>query len=301
MSDDLLNKSENRDETVTPVVFYQFIRLFLLSIGVAFTLSGIVFFFAYNWTDLNKFAKLGLILMLIVGGIGVLPTLKTSLTLKKIILTGAAALVGVLFAVFGQIYQTGANAYDFFLAWTLFIALWVVVSDFPPLWLLFLVLIETTVILYLEQSGINDSRLGYILLFGINATALAGLNMLLKVKCISALPDWFTWIVGIAAMLCFTTVVVLNIVSREFVLETLVFTAAVCGLVSWYSKEKRDLFYLLLVSLCVLSVCEALLFRLLEPSDSLTILFVLTIFTIGSITGLIRFIVYVQKYWKNGK
>lgn len=37
----------------------QFLSIFLLAAGVGFTVAGIIFFFAYNWEDLPKFAKLG--------------------------------------------------------------------------------------------------------------------------------------------------------------------------------------------------------------------------------------------------
>ena len=38
-----------------------FINYTLLLLGTAFTLSGIFFFFAYNWDDLSRLAKFGLI------------------------------------------------------------------------------------------------------------------------------------------------------------------------------------------------------------------------------------------------
>lgn len=89
------------------------------------------------------------------------------------VLTGAAMLVGVLFAVFGQIYQTGANAYDFFLAWTLFVVLWVVVFNFAPLWLLFLTLVNTTFVLYTQQVARDWDEIFIVtLLFVFNALAL---------------------------------------------------------------------------------------------------------------------------------
>ena len=103
----------------------KFLRLFFITLGIGFTTAGIIFFFAYNWADLNKFIKLGLTEVLIIATtiIVLLPKIKSST--RNIILTGSSFLVGVLFAVFGQIYQTGADAYDFFSAWTVFITLWV--------------------------------------------------------------------------------------------------------------------------------------------------------------------------------
>ena len=144
---DLLIKNVYNDK----VSWYKFLQILFISLGVSFLVAGLIFFFAYNWDELNKFVKLGLIQFLIILTIGLAYFLKISENLKNIVLTGAALLVGVLFAVFGQIYQTGANAYDFFLIWTICISIWAIVSNFYPLWLIFMILINTTFILYIKQ------------------------------------------------------------------------------------------------------------------------------------------------------
>ena len=133
----------------------KFLRLFFISLGVCFTTAGIIFFFAYNWADLHKFIKIGLIEVLIVITTLIILFAKIKLDIKNILLTGASILVGILIAVFGQIYQTGANAYDFFLGWSLFITLWVIISNFALLWLVYITLINTTLILYSQQVA-ND-------------------------------------------------------------------------------------------------------------------------------------------------
>ncbi len=89
-----------------------FLNLLFISLSVCFTVSGIIFFFAYNWANLHKFAKIGLIEGLITS---VVLFSKLNVNVKNNLLTGTSILVGVLIAVFGQIYQTGAKAYDFFL------------------------------------------------------------------------------------------------------------------------------------------------------------------------------------------
>lgn len=38
----------------------RFVRILLLTLGIGFTIAGIIFFFAYNWEALPKFAKLSL-------------------------------------------------------------------------------------------------------------------------------------------------------------------------------------------------------------------------------------------------
>lgn len=150
-SSDITSTFHSENIYANQVDWQKFIRIFLMSIGVAFTVSGVIFFFAYNWANLHKFAKLGLVQGLLIITVLVAVFSNFEKNIKGILLIGAGMLVGALFAVFGQIYQTGANAYDFFLGWTLFTALWVAVSNFPAMWLFFLALINVTVWQYFEQ------------------------------------------------------------------------------------------------------------------------------------------------------
>ncbi len=129
----------------------QFLSIFLLAAGVGFTVAGIIFFFAYNWEDLPKFAKLGIVQTLLVASVLLTVFTRWNILIKQIILTGATFLVGTLFAVFGQIYQTGADAYDLFLGWTLFTILWAFAIRFTPIWLMFIGLLCTTIWLYAMQ------------------------------------------------------------------------------------------------------------------------------------------------------
>ena len=126
----------------------QFLSIFLLAAGVGFTVAGIIFFFAYNWEDLPKFAKLGMVEVLLATSVLLAVFTRWGTLVKQVLLTGATFLTGTLFAVFGQIYQTGADAYHLFLGWTLFTFLWAVAIRFAPLWLTFIGLLSITIWLY---------------------------------------------------------------------------------------------------------------------------------------------------------
>ena len=89
----------------------QFLSIFLLAAGIGFTVTGIIFFFAYNWDELPKFAKLGMVEVLLATSVLLAVFTRWSTLVKQVLLTGATFLTGTLFAVFGQIYQTGADAY----------------------------------------------------------------------------------------------------------------------------------------------------------------------------------------------
>jgi len=106
----------------------------LLAIGVAHVLAGIVFFFAYNWADLPPMAKFAIVEVALVltasgaliAGIGTLP--------GQALLVAASVLVGVLLAVVGQAYQTGADAFELFVAWTLLVLPWTLFSRSAAQW-----------------------------------------------------------------------------------------------------------------------------------------------------------------------
>lgn len=151
-----------------------FINYALLLLGTAFVLSGIFFFFAYNWDDLSSLAKFGLIEGAIVALVALAFYQGLSRLLGNVALLGAATLVGVLLAVYGQIYQTGADAYQLFLTWAGLIAGWVVISTFGPLWFIWLALLNLSVILYWQQVLAANEPLMFELLFVLDAAALLG-------------------------------------------------------------------------------------------------------------------------------
>lgn len=279
----------------------KFLRLFLITLGIGFTTAGIIFFFAYNWANLNKFVKLGLIEVLIIATtiIVLLPTIKSGT--KNIILTGSSFLVGALFAVFGQIYQTGADAYDFFLAWTLFITLWVIVSKFAPLWLLYIVLINTTFLLYTEQVAKDWPEILVItLLFLFNTAILIAFVLLDQDKKIENIPKWFIYILALGSATFATIGMVFGIIDDHQpifpVLIPIVILVFALGI--WHGLRSKNGFYLSVIPLSLIIIISTLLFKV---SHEETMFFIVGIFIIVSITLVIRNLLKLQKKWNNEK
>lgn len=96
----------------------------------------------------------------------------------KAALLGSALLTGALMALFGQIYQTGADPFELFAWWALLILPWVIVSRFAPMWLLWIGLLNTAALMYFQARawgllGILFGVAGTVwILFAINVTAL---------------------------------------------------------------------------------------------------------------------------------
>ncbi len=124
---------------------------FLLAFGAALIVAGVTAFFAYNWAGLHKFWKFGLIEAGIVVGVGLAAWRGLDTGPGRIALLAAGFLVGVLFAVYSQVYQTGADPYGLFVAWGLLIVGWALIGRQAGLWMLVLVLVNLSVILYWTQ------------------------------------------------------------------------------------------------------------------------------------------------------
>ncbi len=275
----------------------KFFRLFIISLGVGFTVAGIVFFFAYNWADLHKFVKIGLTQGVLIAATIVALLPKINENIKNIILTGASVLVGVLFAVFGQIYQTGANAYDFFLAWTVFVTIWVLVSKFSPLWLLYLALINTTFILYSQQVAKDWSEVFIcFLLFIINTVVLISTIYFGKKK----IPNWFLNTVALASISYATIGIVIGIFDKHqttFPIFILL-TAIVFALGIWHGQKTKSGFYLSVIPFSLIIIVSALLIKI---SDGEMMFLLVSLFIIGSVTLTIKNLIDIQKKWANEK
>jgi uncharacterized membrane protein len=288
-------------DTIYPdaAAWKKFLRILFISLGVCFSVAGILFFFAYNWDDLHKFAKLGLIEGLIVLITLIVLLTKINSTIKNIILTGAAVLIGVLFAVFGQIYQTEANTYDLFLGWTLFIALWVIVSDFAPLWLIFLSLINTTFVLYSQQVARDWPELlvftGMVLL---NAAFLLVSTWIAKRKTGNQVPAWFLNTVALVVVSNATVGISIGILDEYhpvFIILIILTALLYIAGIKFGLHEKR-IFYLAIIPFSLIIIISVIL---LKDAEGESMFFVTSLFIIASVTILIKNLVDTQKKWAN--
>lgn len=129
----------------------------LLSLSVVLILAGIGYFFAHNWDHLTDNDKLGL-----AGGavlVGLVGATRAGLDRfsGKLLLLAASALVGVYIAVFGQIYQTGADSYELFTGWAFLIFPWVALGRFMPLWIFWLGLLNLALGFYWPVSPFPEA------------------------------------------------------------------------------------------------------------------------------------------------
>jgi uncharacterized membrane protein len=126
-------------------------RRALLGLGAGQLLAGVVFFFAYNWNDLSDTGKFATIeTAVVIAAAGAL-LVGIDRAFGQILLAAASVLTGVLLAVIGQVYQTGADAFELFVAWAVLILPWTIVSRSAAHWLLWLIVADVALALYGEQ------------------------------------------------------------------------------------------------------------------------------------------------------
>jgi uncharacterized membrane protein len=275
----------------------QFLMYFLLALGGCSLVAGIVFFFAFNWDALHRFLKIGIVMLSIVIAMCLALMLHKRPLLRQVALSAAAILVGALFAVFGQVYQTGADAYDFFLAWTIFISLLVWASNFGPLWLFYIGLINITIYLYYDQViGIGYPPIHFTPLFLVNVFFLLA-GILLKEKLHKTWVDnWALYLLGILVTYLGTTGAIV-FVMEQFKVELLIlFIAVTCvyALGLWYGFTRKNIVYLTMISLSLILIVAA---WIIKGSSSAGMFLLVAILVVGAVTFTIVKLMELRKKW----
>jgi uncharacterized membrane protein len=127
--------------------------LCFLVLGTALLLAGVIFFFAWNWDGMTRWQRLVVpVIGVLVPALGSRFLARSGLS-EKMALLAASVMIGVFLAVFGQEYQTGADAYELFLGWSLLALPWVLAAEFPALWVVWLAIASTALATWWTQIG----------------------------------------------------------------------------------------------------------------------------------------------------
>lgn len=264
---------------------------YLLSIvGTALILSGIIYFFAFNWFQLSTFEKFILIESVIVLSLFGSYYFNLNTLIGKLCLLSSSILIGVFFAVFGQIYQTGADSYQLFLAWSIFISAWVVISNFAVLWFILLILLNLSLILYWQQGLFVSHELEYML-FSLLAILNGTFLVLREYGYVKGL-EWLNgrWlrialVLGILVPLFIPMLIFLfdfHKVTSVISIGVLLNVITHIVFFSYYRYVQPDLWVIATTILSICIIFEMLVFRVfIEVNDLIGIFFLLTLFTIG--------------------
>jgi len=179
----------------------QTIERVLLGLGVALVLAGIVAFFAFNWDGLAPRYKFALLEAGIVAS-GVVAWRWWGRPAGHAGSMAASVLVGVLLAVIGQVYPSGAPWHQLFGWWLLLVLGWAVSTRFAGNALLALTLVNATWIAFCADVLFDQQHT--LVVTGtvvINAVALAMLEWSKERGATWLAPAWATRLVGLAVLL----------------------------------------------------------------------------------------------------
>ncbi|MFS2225288.1 DUF2157 domain-containing protein [Pantoea sp. B65] len=130
-----------------------FLRATFALIGTLALVCGVMFFFAWNWHTLPRLVKFALVEGMIIA-LAVVVWWRWAQNSARLALIAIGMLIGVLFAVYGQIYQTGAGSWTLFRAWALALFALACFARVTALW--FLCWLVANVAFLLRLDGWQD-------------------------------------------------------------------------------------------------------------------------------------------------
>lgn len=261
-------------------------RLFAFG-GVLLLGAAVVFFFAYNWADLHRFAKLGLAALALAGCVGLGLFTAPAGTMYRAALLAACIGTGVLLALVGQIYQTGADVWELFAAWALLMLPFALLARSSASWALWLAVANAAAIRAFSQQawlgwlGALLARDAVLLVAALNLLVLAvfessGERLLAAPR--RHLPRLAAF--GMLAPLALGGM--MGWWEREFLVVTGGFFLA-AGTAAWvYFRLRRDLVILALALFAAIPVLTSGLARALPDAGGFVAINLVALFVIGS-------------------
>lgn len=272
----------------------------LLALGLGHLLAGIVFFCAYNWGDLDRLGKFAAV------EAGIVLAAIAALWRGPDSLAGAAALIaanvltGVLLAVIGQVYQTGADPWQLFALWALLALPWAAAAKNAAHWLVWLVVAHVAAFLFVMERLVIPGIVHEV----VAVTGLALLPLVVLVLREAAVRAGWSWTAARWTRLVPATVglVALGLAALPFLFEVsaetvpavIAFAIAVAGVVHIYRRRLPDFAVLALgigcAMLYLIGAGGRLLFAGLEngvdaPIPILLMLGLLILWVIGLLAG----------------
>ncbi|HEX8223727.1 MAG TPA: DUF2157 domain-containing protein [Allosphingosinicella sp.] len=257
--------------TPSPADWRAFLGQLTLWLGTIALAAAVIFFFAFNWADLGRYAKFGLVEAGIVAGLLACWGVDLDGMAGKAMLLLLSLLAGALLALTGQIYQTGADTWQLFAWWAVLILPWVLVGHFSPLWLLWLALLNLAAFLYFQIGWELEGLLWA--LFGLNSLALIGWEAAHRMGVAWLRDDWPPRLVAIGSGVFATSLMVWAVMGggdrvASTALAVLAYLAWLAAFYLWYRRRRPDLFMLAGAVLSLIVATVAFLSRNMFESES---------------------------------
>ena len=128
---------------------FEKIKKFFLYFSVIFLIAGVTSFTAYNWATMSSIEKLAVPSAIIIAGLGAYLFLQKDIY-KNLALFFSSFTIGTLFAVYGQVYQTGADVWILFRNWAIFLIIPMVATGYYSVMTLFSIIVAIATSFYLD-------------------------------------------------------------------------------------------------------------------------------------------------------
>ena len=303
----------------------RYIDHFLAIVGGALIVSGIATFFAWNWAELHHMMKFALIQ----GGMAGFALLAWRLGLDsiggKVAIFSSAFLIGILFAVFGQVYQTGADPYGLFVAWAVLVLPLAIIGRQAGLWLLLQTLLILGLIMYWTQvvdppngwwqlsqllgplawlsSTLMNSTLAS-LVFALNVVALIAWEYAASRNIAWMQGRTFPRVIGFGALSSVLIPTFVFILGASFgenfkidAISPVLYVVTSAGGLYYYQYRRPDLLMLTLLVFGGVLIMTTLIGRSM-PIDVSSILF-LAVMIIVQVAGAALWLRYVSRKWRS--
>jgi len=284
--------------------WFNFIEKLLLWFGALSLAFAVMFFMAYNWTALGHFSKFALVEGLMLLSIGFYLYLGGEKLSAKVMLMVSTILLGILLALVGQTYQTGADPWQLFFYWAILMLPWAIVGRFSALWIFWILLINVAISLYIKTFGQLFSFYFYSensliwMFFTFNTFVLLVWE---------SLKGSFKWLNSAWAirLLGFVSMVAITWLAQSFILEGKLTPLTLFIWLGWvamiyylYRVKDIDLFMLSLASLSFSIVVVSFLIDFLftkGDSSGLAIILFIAMVIIGLGAGFASWLKSIQK------
>ncbi|MCA8969674.1 MAG: DUF2157 domain-containing protein [Planctomycetes bacterium] len=281
----------------------------LLVLGTALVLAGLISFLALHWHDLGRTIKLGGPAVLVVAAVLTALWVGLDRPVGRALLFAGSVFVGLFLGAFGQVYQTGADAWELFRAWWLLITFWVVASRHHEQWLLWIALVDVMIAMWYEQAARPPwiyTVWPWVVTALLQVAALVGLHFG-NAKRYFVIPHvWPRWLLVPATLFLFVGPLSVQVVDKGLVgVDVWVLFLAYIGFLVagfWYFRfHARDLFSLTCLGFSVVWLATCFVFRVarvFELRDVSMLLFV-GLIVAAMLTGLVAWVRRIQKQMGN--
>jgi len=280
--------------------------------GVLSLASGAVFLVAYNWTALGVYGRFATIELPMLAALVFAWIKGLNSMAGRLAILLAVCLIGALVALFGQTYQTGADAYELFFTWALLALPLAAACLWGPSWALWLAVLNIGLILYAgrsprlafsESGGISQ----WMLPFLVDLALFAAVEFLARRRLLGFGDRWLGRCLLAIAMAIGTFILMIRIgysYSSEphggGTIEVLAFAAAFAGLFAYANWRGEDLFPITVLGLSLIVVTTTWIIRIMADREAgISSLLFIALYVIGSSAAAVKGILWLGRRWKN--